>query len=122
MTEEFFRDLEQSLLRPEVRASATAVDRLIADDFVEFGSSGHAFGKKDVIEALQSEPATERTLADFRVRRLADSVVLLTYRSIRREASGERQFLRCSIWKNVDGQWRMVFHQGTRAHFQDSKA
>ena len=57
MTEEFFRDLEQSLLRPDVRASATAVDRLLADDFVEFGSSGHAFGKKDVMEALQGEPA-----------------------------------------------------------------
>jgi hypothetical protein len=115
MSDQFFRDLEESLFKPEVRASADAVDRLLADDFVEFGSSGHAFGKKDVIEALQSEPATERTLADFRVRRLADGVVLLTYRSIRGDASGERQFLRSSIWKNVDGQWRMVFHQGTLA-------
>ena|SRR5687768_17615086 len=115
MTEEFFRDLEQSLLRPEVRASAAGVDRLLADDFLEFGSSGHAFGKKEVIEALQSEASMERTLVDFHVRPLADDVVLLTYRSIRRDASGERQFLRSSIWKNADSQWRMVFHQGTPA-------
>jgi hypothetical protein len=115
MTEEFFRDLEESLLRQDVRASATAVDLLLADDFVEFGSSGFAFGKKEVIDALQSEPAMQRTLADFRVRHLAEDIVLLTYRSIRRDASGEHQFLRCSIWKNVGGQWRMAFHQGTPA-------
>src|SRR5688572_13857691 len=101
----FLRDLEQSLFRPEIRASVNAVDRLLADDFVEFGSSGHAFDKREVIEALRSEPAMQRTLVDFRVQQLADDVVLLTYRSIRRDISGDRQFLRSSIWKNIDGQW-----------------
>lgn len=37
--DQFFRDLEESLFRPEIRASATALDGLLADDFVEFGSS-----------------------------------------------------------------------------------
>lgn len=115
MTEDFFRDLEESLLKPEVRASAATVDHLLADDFVEFGSSGQTFGKKDVMDALRSEPAMPRTLVDFRAQQLAADVVLLTYRSIRSEKSGERQFLRSSIWKSFGGQWRMVFHQGTPA-------
>jgi hypothetical protein len=34
------RTLEKQLLDPDTRASADQVDRLIADDFVEFGSSG----------------------------------------------------------------------------------
>ncbi len=118
MTEDqilFFRDLEESLFRPEIRASANAVADLLDEEFVEFGSSGGTFNKKDVIDALQSEPAMQRSLADFRARRLAADIVLLTYRSIRRGGgdSAERHFLRSSIWKQFGGQWRMVFHQGT---------
>ena len=117
----FFRELEESLLRPEIRSSPSAVDRLLADEFVEFGSSGRVYGRRVVVEALRNEPPVDRTLRDLRVRPLADGVVLLTYRSSRRDASGERQFLRSSVWKNVGGQWRMVFHQGTPAH-QEPKA
>ncbi|HEV8390792.1 MAG TPA: DUF4440 domain-containing protein [Dongiaceae bacterium] len=113
MAEDFFRELEESLFKPEVRASASAIDRLLADDFVEFGSSGLTFDKKDVIDGLQSEPTMQRALTDFRASPLAPDVVLLTYRSIRHGDSGERHFLRSSIWKNFGGQWRMVFHQGT---------
>ena len=32
MTEEFFRELEECLFKPDIRASAPAVDRLLADD------------------------------------------------------------------------------------------
>ena len=38
--EEFLRRLEERLLQPEVRQSAEAVADLLADDFIEFGSSG----------------------------------------------------------------------------------
>ena len=111
----FFRELEESLFRPEIRSSPSAVDRLLADEFVEFGSSGRAYGKRDVVEGLQNEPPVQATLADLHVLPLAGDVVLLTYRSIRHDTSGKRQFLRSSIWKKVDDQWRMVFHQGTPA-------
>jgi len=36
-------DLEQSLLRPKIRRSPAAVTALLADDFVEFGSSGRVY-------------------------------------------------------------------------------
>lgn len=111
----FFRDLEESLFKPEVRASASTLDRLLADEFVEFGSSGVASNKNDVIEALQAEPAMQRTLVDFGAWLLAPGVVLLTYTSVRREEARERRFLRSSIWKEIDGRWQMVFHQGTPA-------
>lgn len=113
----FFRELEESLFRPEIRTSPSAVDRLLADEFVEFGSSGRAFSKRDVVEGLQQEPPIHRTLTDLRVRPLAPGVVLLTYTSVRRDQAlqGERRFLRSSIWKEIDGRWQMVFHQGTPA-------
>ena len=75
----FFRELEEGLFRPEIRTSPSAVDRLLADEFVEFGSSGRACGKRDVVEGLQNEPPVHRTLTELRVRPLAPGVVLLTY-------------------------------------------
>ncbi|HJR23385.1 MAG TPA: DUF4440 domain-containing protein [Dongiaceae bacterium] len=113
----FFCELEESLLRPEIRSSPSAVDRLLADEFVEFGSSGRAYNKRDVVEELPNEPPVQRTLTDLRARPLAPGVVLLTYTSIRRDEphGDERRFLRSSIWKEIDGRWQMVFHQGTPA-------
>ena len=35
--------LEEDLLKPEVRKSADRVGRLLADEFIEFGSSGRVF-------------------------------------------------------------------------------
>ena len=50
--EEFLRRLEERLLQPEVRQSAEAVADLLADDFIEFGSSGQVFNKQQIIEGL----------------------------------------------------------------------
>jgi len=103
------RDLEKQLLQPEVRSSAAALDELLADDFVEFGSSGTAYDKRSVITALLREKSQEAppTMRDFVARRLAADVVLLTYRIV------ESRTLRSSIWRAAGGRWQMVFHQGT---------
>jgi hypothetical protein len=37
---DFFRDLEERLLRAEVRRSSDEAGKLLASDFTEFGSSG----------------------------------------------------------------------------------
>jgi hypothetical protein len=111
------RDLEEELLRPEVRSSADRVGRLLAEDFMEFGSSGGAYDKAQVIESLRQEapdPAVQVQLTDFSARQLAPGVVLVTYRTVRRGgAEPDRHRLRSSIWKLVDERWQMVFHQGT---------
>ena len=106
------RHLEEQLLEPEVRRSADQVDRLLADEFIEFGSSGAVYDKRRIIEALQyEEPGTTVRMVDFTARAIASDVVLITYRSIREGTPYSR--LRSSIWKLIDGQWQMIFHQGT---------
>jgi hypothetical protein len=110
--------LEEELLKPEVRSSPERVGRLLADDFIEFGSSGHAYDKAQIIVALQQETpdlAVHIVLTDFAARRLAPEVVLVTYRTHRqgRPDAPQRSRLRSSIWKLIDGRWQMVFHQGT---------
>lgn len=111
------RSLEEELLEPEVRRSADRVGRLLADEFIEFGSSGNVFDKSQIIEALQhetSDPTTRVRLTGFAARPLAPGVVLVTCRTLRSGPNALPSYkLRSSIWKLVNGQWQMVFHQGT---------
>jgi GNAT superfamily N-acetyltransferase len=107
------RYLEEQLLKPEVRTSPDRVGYLLADDFIEFGSSGRIFDKRQIIEALQQEADSARrvSVADFMVRQLASDAMLVTYRATSEDRGGSR--LRSSFWKLIDGRWQMIFHQGT---------
>jgi hypothetical protein len=112
---DFFRDLEERLLRAEVRRSPDEAGKLLASDFIEFGSSGAVYRRQQILDALAKESPMELSATDFSVRVLCDDVVLVTYRSARNDpASGQEwHSLRCSIWKFLDGRWLMSFHQGT---------
>jgi hypothetical protein len=111
----FFRRMEERLLHPEVRSSGDELSRLLADDFIEFGSSGAIYNKQQIISSLAREQPMEWSIADFSVRVLADDVVLLTYRSTGRDPATAEEWhsLRSSIWKLHDARWQMIFHQGT---------
>ncbi|MFC4173522.1 DUF4440 domain-containing protein [Microvirga sp. GCM10011540] len=121
-----FYELETSLLRPEVRASRDALSKLLANDFVEFGSSGRVYDRDQVIEGLNQEssyPAPGRMTYEFSVRRLSEVVALVTYRVSRRMPDGEEfQTRRSSIWQLIGGRWQMVFHQGTPVHSLEAVA
>src|SRR5690349_19108975 len=110
------RELEERLLRSDIRRSATALAALLADEFVEFASDGCAYTRTQVIAALQRERTFSRSLAEFRLVALADHAVLATYRALRRdESSGEVvESLRSSVWTHRKDQWELLFHQGTR--------
>jgi hypothetical protein len=113
---ETLRQLEEQLLQPHVRRSAAALGRLLADEFLEFGSSGRTWNKEQIIESLQQEDGgCRRSLRDFQMKLLAPGVVLAMYR-VSRKSDGDAQPVesrRSSIWKMIDGRWQMVFHQGT---------
>jgi hypothetical protein len=109
-------DLERQLLAPDVRKSEV-VGRLLAEEFVEFGSSGRQFSKPQIIAALQAEAPVEVSASDFVVRLLSPEVALITYRALR-QSQPPVSTLRSSIWQQRKGHWQMVFHQGTRAEAQ----
>jgi hypothetical protein len=119
-TADLLRGLEERLLQPEIRRSVAQIGDLLADEFVEFGSSGRAFDKSKIIERLAQElQATppQRSITDFSVRWLAPDTVLATYRLVvgHDATDDERHTLRSSIWKLIDDKWQMIFHQGTPA-------
>ena len=105
MLENEIRDLEDQLVTPAVRASADALDRLVSDQFVEFGSSGRIYDKRDVVAQMLAAPDVSVSVADFRVFALSPDVALATYRT-----GGS---LRSSVWRREGDCWRIVFHQGT---------
>ncbi len=110
--------LEVELHQPVVRRDAARLDALLHDDFYEFGRSGAAYAKADIVASLLAAAQHARVVADnFLVRRLAADVALLTYRSAHALSDGtlHRHTLRSSIWQRSDDGWQMSFHQGTPA-------
>jgi hypothetical protein len=111
--------LEMRLQLPSVRTSRQQLDQLLADEFLEFASSGGSYTKRQIIALLLADPDSAlpryATLKNLKVRWLADDVAMLTYRSAKSQPSNARavRALRCSVWKRIDGRWQMLFHQGT---------
>jgi len=111
------RQLEQSLLDPAVRHDRSRMLALLAEDFLEFGSSGRVWTRKTIIDLLAKETAfVPPQIEEFNCALLAPELALVTYRTVRTdEKSSERlASLRSSIWTCSTGEWKMRFHQGTR--------
>src|SRR5205809_167515 len=95
---------ERSFLNSAVRRSR-AVSDLLADDFVEFSSSGRTFDKTQTIILLEQSSPITITASDMRATRLADGVVLITYRA-RHDGQPSTHSLRSSIWQLRGGKWQ----------------
>ena len=80
--------LEEDLVRPDVRCSPEKMVALLADDFVEFGSSGRRYGKADLLETEAQPREGQRALLEFAAHALAPSIALVTSRSILHTSDG----------------------------------
>lgn len=103
--------LEMELLDPTLRRDASRLSKLLRDDFIEFGSSGRVYEKAMLIEMISNEEQARVLIRDFSVRELAADVALVTYRTVGTTGQEAR---RSSVWVKESGEWRLVFHQGTR--------
>ena len=110
MIEKTIQALEQQLLDPDFRGTQ-GVALLLADDFIEFGSSGCIYNKQQVVESLRREQKINRSMLDFKIVELSSDVVLAIYKIVNHSTS--KVSLRSSVWKLIDERWQMVFHQGT---------
>jgi hypothetical protein len=109
--------LELLLMDPAVRRDRDRVATLLAEDFLEFGSSGRVWTREMLLEQLQTETFSPPAVECFACKMLGEDVALVTYSTVRwNEATGERTItLRSSIWTRALGDWKMRFHQGTRS-------
>jgi hypothetical protein len=118
MDEDWLRELEERLLRPETRRDAEALSKLLADDFREVGASGRIYDKAEILQTLPDEaPAESYVISDFIASELDIYVAMVSYRLETRHAGDEapRRTIRTSLWRLAEGGWQMFFHQGTLA-------
>jgi hypothetical protein len=111
------RACEEMLLDPAVRRNRERVAAMLAEDFLEFGSSGRVWTRDQILELLATEDYQPPMMEDFTCSSIAKGVALVTYRTVRTDAESGQSIatLRSSIWIEDSGKWRVRFHQGTRA-------
>lgn len=109
--------LENELLKSEVRKSAEKTSELLADGFTEFCSSGYIYNynRGQSIDKGSNLEAIDCEITDFEINQLSNDCLLATYELIKHSELNENKkySLRSSIWKCIDGKWKMSFHQGT---------
>ena len=108
-------ELERSLLDPSVRQSTEQLNKLIADDFLEFGSSGKVYNKQDCIKP--DDTPRKFVVSDFKIKELSKDVTLATYKTTEDGIAS----LRSSIWKRCGDEWKILFHQGTKFEVKDER-
>ena len=83
--------LETELLDPAVRRSRSRLDALLADEFVEFGSSGRIFDKRSIIALLLAADSRDvLSLCDFRMVAATGGQALASYTCDAHDGNGER--------------------------------
>jgi hypothetical protein len=95
---DYLRSLEEALLDPVVGRNRAALEKLLCEDFKEFGSSGRLWTRHQVVELLANEAFSPVLVEEFNYALLADSVALVTYRAVRGGMATQTSSLRSSIW------------------------
>ncbi|MEI7688625.1 MAG: DUF4440 domain-containing protein [Candidatus Nomurabacteria bacterium] len=110
--------LETDLLKPEVRSSFKTLDEIIANDFIEYGSSGLIYNKDMILERLPKAISPSYSLYDFEVIFLAENIIQTRFKTDRINLNNTKTTsFRSSIWKNTGKKWQIIFHQGTPINY-----
>ena len=110
-------ELENTLLHTDVRKTPELLDDLLSEEFEEIGSIGKTSTREEVVNWLVTkEKDAEWALTEFRIRELAPDIILAIYRAKKKGThnSISKGSIRSSIWKLIDGKWKMIFHQATK--------
>lgn len=111
-------DLEHTLQSIDARSSVEELNNFIADDFLEFGTSGNKYNKQETLSSLPTEQGKYKyVMSDFSIKQISENIIQATYKTDRTENDTNKvTSLRSSLWRNESGQWKMFFHQGTKVN------
>ncbi|AAO90538.1 DUF4440 domain-containing protein [Coxiella burnetii] len=104
---------EKKLLDP--KNYLDEITELLADDFIEIGSSGHVYYRNDVIFQLSNLNIQEIKILNFEAKLVEKNIVLVLYKAEKKISNSNvtQISFRSSLWKRVKGTWKIIFHQGT---------
>lgn len=98
---------------PEFGTTRTEFASMMAPEFWEVGASGRKYSKASVLDTLEGRHATpvqeNYSVTDFVCQEIAADLYLATYRL---DQSG-RLSRRATIWRYIESDWKIVYHQGT---------
>ena len=104
--------LEEALWKSDTRYDLNFQEKRFAPDFFEFGRSGRTYEREQMIRTDQPEIRATLPLKNFKVRKIDEYTILVTYISEVQYDSLERGN-RSSLWSMFDDGWKLRFHQGT---------
>lgn len=87
---------------------------MMCNEFWEVGASGAVYTRKDVLKTLLERYSDPNYIdiwktKDFELMELGPNTYLITYVLLQ----GKRITRRATIWRNEDGHWKILYHQGT---------
>lgn len=107
------RQCEASFHRPEADRTREDFARMIAESFWEIGASGHRYDREATLQILDARrfdpPPGAWDISDAHCTQLCAGTFLLSYSLLHQQRLSRRS----TIWRCTDGQWQMLFHQGT---------
>ena len=84
----------------------------LADGFIEYGASGRILTREGAIEVLLVKTADDDiVLSDYQTVQLCETVVQARFMAYRKNI--DRKSRHSSIWVKRDGDWQVLFYQGT---------
>lgn len=111
---ELIYKLETDLLKSDIRASVEKLDELITDDFIEYGSSGLVYDKKNILERLPQGNSPTYSLSNFEMIILSEEIIQTRFKTDRMNLDETKMSsLHTSLWRKTNNKWQMFFHQGT---------
>ncbi len=109
--------LENDLLKSEIRKRSEKINELLSNEFIEFCSSEgeYYYQNGDVFQESDDNNELDWEITEFKIKMLSDDCILAMYKLIKHDEISEskKYSLRSSIWKLINGKWKMFFHQGT---------
>lgn len=110
------KELELSLLTPETRSSREALDKLLADDFTELGTSGNHYTKADILQRLPSNTKeVNYVVTDFSVETPTPDTVVARFTTERTiDGSDKVVSKRASHWRKTEHGWQMFYHEANK--------
>jgi hypothetical protein len=110
---EELKKLEPIFHHPEPGMTRKDFEMMTAESFYEVGASGRIYSREyvlDVLEERLKNPQEDKwETENFHCLEIAKRNYLLTYKLIQ----GKRITRRSTIWRKDNGNWKIVYHQGT---------
>ena len=98
---------------PEFGTRREDYERMMAPEFWEVGASGARYDRDFILKVLEERAQHPHEdpweVRDPRCQRIGENLYLMTYTLLQ----GERKTRRVTIWRHDQGEWTIVYHQGT---------